>query len=217
MKEINPLVKIECSLWTQRGTCRDIDANVGWSNKLDPKICEACQACGTNDSSAAIAYRNEKIKQIVDHYRKVENLMKAPPEIIKVMTTQHLNKEENTAVRENPEFDFAINKKTKWEKVKSSWDMAESFVRSAMSRGIMNKRVELTVKNKRIESCFGNEEKSPCPSLTKSPSGSHYCNACGCGDRSMAYLDGPEGSYTKLDYPFLECPRERPGFSNSRD
>jgi hypothetical protein len=216
MKEINRPVKVECPLWTEKGTCRDIDANVGWGNRLAPEICKSCQACGTHDSVEAIKYRDGQINHIVGHYKKVENLMKAPPEIIKVMTRRHLSEVENKAVQENPEFDFAVNKKTKWEKVKSSWDMAESFVRSAMSRGIMNKRVELTVKNQRIESCFGNEEKSPCPSLAKSASGSSYCNACGCGDRSMAYLDGPEGSYTKLDYPFLECPRERPGFSNAR-
>ena len=102
---------------------------------------------------------------------------------------------------------------------------AKSFAQSVVSRGIVSTvksavsgsncgaRVdELTYQLRRL-SCFGNGADIPsCPKLALGKHG-HYCNACGCGDRSIASLDGDD--YTKLHYPFLNCPLKRPGFSNA--
>lgn len=107
--------------------------------------------------------------------------------------------------------------KDQWEKVRSTWEMAESFVRSMASRGPgalvgEGRRVALPIKARRFQSC------STCPHFTLSKNGrSHFCNTCGCGDTALAQLDNPDNpnAYTKLDYPFLECPLGRDGFSNA--
>lgn len=93
--------------------------------------------------------------------------------------------------------------------------------------------------NTRHISCFGKDlngtrHKEPCPNLTKSPKGFHFCNACWCGESEIARLDGEAGSanglfgrvfgwlirwlfgrrgFTKLQHPDLTCPRSMPGFA----
>lgn len=212
-----PDFKVQCSLFTTSRTCQDIDAQVGWKVGLSPPTCEACQKCGAPEHPDAVAVRDALIQKVLDHYSTADELVKAPPEVIKAMMTLHLDEGSVKSLMNHPDFDYALNRKERWAKVRSTWEMAESFVKSALSRGVFNKRVELTVKMKRIESCFGGEGKEPCPSLSFNPLAKrHFCNACGCGERPVAFLDGDPSQYTKLDYPYLECPRERPGFSNER-
>ena len=118
--------------------------------------------------------------------------------------------------------------RSKWEKVKNSWQMATSFIQSVSSRGVAStvsdalgvdktsgNRVSEEVYLQRRLSCFGDgRDVKKCPSLLETPMGS-FCNSCGCKENTLARLDEVvAGSYTKLHYPKLDCPRKRSGFSN---
>ena len=83
------------------------------------------------------------------------------------------------------------------------------------SRGFNNNKIDITTKKIRTLSCFGHENISPCPKLTKSKKSDYfYCGACGCGDNSNTWLLKADGEYAKLDYPSLNCPFQMPGFTN---
>jgi hypothetical protein len=87
------------------------------------------------------------------------------------------------------------------------------------SRGLKDKKVDKTVKQLRVLSCFGNEhvggELPPCAHLKKSTTdGKFFCGGCGCGDRKNTWLNGTNEEYSKLDYPSVNCPLSMPGFTN---
>ncbi len=44
--------------------------------------------------------------------------------------------------------------------------------------------------------------------------GKFICGECGCGDKPSVFLNGDEQEYTKLDHPYLSCPRKMPGFTD---
>lgn len=90
-----------------------------------------------------------------------------------------------------------------------------SLAMSVASRGLINQKVPIPEKQLRVLSCFGNESIESCPNLKKSSNGkTHHCGACGCGDKPFTQLLINGEKYSKLDYPFLKCPLEMPGFSN---
>ena len=93
-----------------------------------------------------------------------------------------------------------------------------SFLKSAWSKGVTSKRVDDDTKYLRWVSCHGDESLgiSPCEwrRLSEHAEGVFYCGRCGCGDSPKTWLNGPEGEYTKLDYPNVVCPLEMPGFNN---
>lgn len=90
-----------------------------------------------------------------------------------------------------------------------------SLAMSIASRGFCNNKASVTEKQLRVLSCFGNDGIPPCPHLMKSANGStHHCGACGCGDKPFTQLLINGEKYSKLDYPYLKCPLEMPGFSN---
>lgn len=98
---------------------------------------------------------------------------------------------------------------------------AVSFAKAKLSKGLNNKTVSLDVYYERRKSCFGvdsndRQVQEACPFLRKSQlfENAHYCGACRCGDKKRALLD--YGEYPKLQYPSLDCPKKRPGFSNSK-
>jgi hypothetical protein len=99
---------------------------------------------------------------------------------------------------------------------------------TGIGSGEGGERVEPRVHALRVLSCHGNRAADipPCPArLYDAEKQIHYCNDCGCGAKSIARLSSPgspqdeprfvEGDYDKLQTPALECPRSRPGFSNS--
>jgi len=105
------------------------------------------------------------------------------------------------------------------EPIKKTLTMIQSYATAMASRGLKDKRVEKTVKQLRVLSCFGNEhnggELPPCSHIKKSSTdGKFYCGACGCGDRKNTWLNGTDDEYSKLDYPKVNCPLGMPGFSN---
>lgn len=113
-----------------------------------------------------------------------------------------------------------------WNKVKSSWDKASSFLQTIQSRGIVSttiniigvdntfgQKVSNEIYNKRRMSCFGNGKNiSECEVLKRDTEGIAFCGSCGCGANKLAMLEGD--GYNKLYYPYLECPLKKPGFSN---
>lgn len=115
-----------------------------------------------------------------------------------------------------------------WDSVKSTWENAASYAKSLVSKGVFGRKVDKQTRSLRILSCHGIDDKGnrvaePC--AARGFSGDyHYCNQCGCGQREAARLsesgskrDAPvfdESKYDKLDFPYLECPRKKRGFSN---
>lgn len=89
------------------------------------------------------------------------------------------------------------------------------FAMSLASRGKDNKRISDDTKKLRYISCYGLANIKPCSNLKKScKSNFYYCDGCGCGDHSHTWLLKNKGDYSKLDYPYLNCPLKMPGFSN---
>lgn len=130
-------------------------------------------------------------------------------------------------VLNNTGSDNTIIMANNWTKVKKSWEKAESFLGSMTSRGIIStaldvlnidkfagEKVSDEIYNLRRDSCFGNDGRSikQCDQLKYNNSLESFCGSCGCGQTKLAKLDG-EG-YTKLHYPYLECPLKKEGFSN---
>ena len=103
--------------------------------------------------------------------------------------------------------------------LKKKLNMIQSFASSLASRNFNNKKINRPIKQLRVLSCFGNENKGgilpPCEHLNKSETeGKHYCGACGCGDKKRTWLMAKSDEYSKLDYPKVACPLEMPGFTN---
>lgn len=120
--------------------------------------------------------------------------------------------------------DFKIS----WKKVENSWYDAQSFIESVKSRGISStisnvvgvnnnsgERVDADTYNLRKKSCFGDENNPPCGALNNINKSQPFCGACGCGQNKLTILSSEDpNDYTKLHYPYLECPLKKPGFSN---
>ena len=94
-------------------------------------------------------------------------------------------------------------------------EKAISLALSIASRGLQGHKASQEQKQLRVLSCFGNAEIRPCEYLTNSEHfDSHYCSGCGCGDKQYTQLLINGEKYSKLDYPYLTCPLQMPGFSN---
>ena len=150
-----------------------------------------------------------KILSIPDGFTLVETSYEAYDETISQMFTKE-------------EIDRIYNK-SKWKNVSNTWEMAESFISSAMSRGILatskdilnidnssGVRVSEEIYNIRKTSCFGDDHTPPCENLKKSDD-SYYCGGCGCGKNKLSEIS--RDGYSKLHYPYLKCPLGKPGFS----
>jgi hypothetical protein len=86
-----------------------------------------------------------------------------------------------------------------------------------LAKAGLRQRVSEAARSARALSCNGSPgELAPCelraPSV-KHP-GSHFCGACGCGDKQSVLVAGELPAYEKLAYPYLVCPASMPGFSN---
>tara|TARA_Y100001937_G_scaffold105024_1_gene145526 strand:+ start:1373 stop:2032 length:660 start_codon:yes stop_codon:yes gene_type:complete len=92
-----------------------------------------------------------------------------------------------------------------------------NFTKAMASRATKGKASEQIVKLRQL-SCHGNGDIPPCPYRGNSTvrEGFYFCTACGCGDKPMTWLNDAfnEGSYTKLDYPWVSCPVRNPGFGD---
>lgn len=89
------------------------------------------------------------------------------------------------------------------------------FAASLASRGLSSKKIDEQTKQLRVLSCYGHNDIPACPHLLLSKNHkNHYCGKCGCGDHRHTWLIRDSESYSKLDYPKLNCPLKMPGFSN---
>jgi len=100
---------------------------------------------------------------------------------------------------------------------------AKSFTESMVSRGLNDNKASEITHSLRVLSCHGDADQDlpPCPRRMDSARypGSHYCGACGCGDKQLTQLTPYENGgkmveYTKLHYPKVTCPLQMPGFTN---
>ena len=99
--------------------------------------------------------------------------------------------------------------------MKITFSNVKAFAKSMVSRGLSDKKIEPFTKQLRVLSCFGDDELPPCEHLRESNTdGKFYCGGCGCGDRKATWLISDSDEYSKLDYPYLQCPLKMPGFSN---
>jgi hypothetical protein len=123
-------------------------------------------------------------------------------------------------------------KRKKWLKALPSWKQAKAYAlakasKIAMSAGIVEP-VSPVVRSLRQLSCHGDlgGGVAPCPARSFSPKGKfHYCNDCGCGEREDARISAVgsekerpillDEDNDKFSHPYLECPRQRAGFSNA--
>lgn len=215
----DPPVRVDCRYRNHPHTCALIDAELGWRAGCSPETCAKCKAHGDPDSPEARDFRLSLQKEWVQAV--VKNLHIASEEHIKALKQRHLTPVEFEALLANPETAWALAKTKAWAEARPSWDQAVSFGKALLSKGFTGKKVDITIKGKRHVSCFGEtlegtKVQEPCPSLTLSRDGKHhFCNACGCGDKHLTHLEADENGYSKLDFPHLECPRKRPGFSNA--
>jgi hypothetical protein len=120
------------------------------------------------------------------------------------------NKQNGPEFRQEPTPQTSIFKKI---------GMVQSFASALASRGISDNKIPQSGKQLRVLSCFGNQntggELTPCQHLKESSTpGKHFCGGCGCGDKPHTWLMADEQTYSKLDYPKLNCPLNMPGFTN---
>lgn len=100
--------------------------------------------------------------------------------------------------------------------------MVQSFASALVSRGLSDQKINKSVKQLRAISCFGNKhlggQLPPCEYLKDSETpGKFFCGGCGCGDKKGTWLISDSDSYSKLDYPKLNCPLQMPGFTNYKE
>lgn len=103
--------------------------------------------------------------------------------------------------------------------VKKLYTMIQGFALAYASKGLSKEKAPKEIKQLRVLSCFGNAssggELPPCQYLNPSSTeGKFYCGGCGCGDKKATWLNGTASEYSKLDFPYLMCPLNMPGFSN---
>jgi hypothetical protein len=100
---------------------------------------------------------------------------------------------------------------------------AATFTQSMASKGINNKKAPPATIHLRQLSCHGDNGNKlpPCSERMDSVKfpGSHFCGACGCGDKELTQLstrklDNGENAYYKLEFPKVHCPLMMPGFTN---
>ena len=144
--------------------------------------------------------------------RKAKFQGKSAAEIVKMNTppSNELEKKEDAPV---------IGEGNEGEALKQNiFQKAASFAQAVASKGINNNIAAPTTYSLRVLSCHGDESKGlpPCPKrlVSQKYANSYYCGACGCGDKPFTQLLINGEKYSKLDYPFLKCPLEMPGFSN---
>ena len=98
---------------------------------------------------------------------------------------------------------------------------AISAAQAFKSKGFTGKKAPDLTKALRVLSCHGDDTFTPCPYREKSVNypNSSFCGACGCGDKAFTQLvnivdENGETTYSKLDFPQIQCPLKMPGFMN---
>jgi hypothetical protein len=138
------------------------------------------------------------------------------------MSDIHKEIEEN--IKKQKQLESAPSSDEKVQRPKAGFlKKAATFTESMVSRGIKNNKAEpLTIELRQL-SCHGDSDKKLPPCADRKDSvkfpGSHFCGACGCGDKELTQLsprklDNGQDAYYKLEYPKVHCPLMMPGFTN---
>ena len=190
--------------------CQDLLLRAGIPLRTNPSVCEQCLKLGGLASDKGKEFR-ERIVAANDRHHLNNPHLSNRETLVALLIRGKMPAE----VLEREEVKDVLHDGRMWEEVKGTWEQAASFLKSLGSAAVG--RVSPSVRAQRVESCFGGVDKKPCPRLRASPSGAGYfCGACGCGDTPLARFSVEGSSFDKLDYPYLECPRRRAGFSNAR-
>ncbi len=198
-----------------RGQCHVLNAMIGWSTALPLAECDKCWQAGRDTDRAA------EIRS--DFHQRVVQLAKAntahlSENVLRTLIRDYLTIEEAEKLVEDQGAGWSQSRPARWAAVQRSWEMAKSFSSAMMSKGFAGTRADDRTKSQRWISCFGQAPDGaaagqPCDALRWTADHEHaFCGDCGCGDHRRAHLNGTP--YGKLEYPYLECPRGRPGFSN---
>lgn len=206
---------LECPARTAKGSCAIVDRHAGWGMGMPLQDCDACFEKG-----GMIGGEGERLRFFqasIDSLKK--QLPRCKREVIFNIITHHSTPEERVSLW-TPEVEQAFSKEVRWSQAQGSWEQASHFQRGSLKdflKSLWSRAFEEPVSLgdfvQRQLSC------AECPSRKVSGDGvHHFCDECGCGDSKRTWLDDPQGKggYTKLHYPYLVCPRGRPGFSNVR-
>lgn len=194
-----------CPSLKDKRVCSSLSQQQGWDCSVDE---ETCRACGGPTDVPYLTVLGERLDG--------EGLKRRglPTQVSEALAKRYPTEADRLLKAEE------YRAKKGWSEVRDTWAKAQSFTKSMVSRGVTSKEVSLPQLQARTISCHGETLNgatvgAPCSKRKTSAEGStHYCGACGCGDTQLARLDG-EG-YTKLHYPYLECPLGRGGFSNQK-
>lgn len=203
----------QCPFRSRNRTCELINSALGWRHGVDLEDCDRCWEAGGPDSSGGSTVRKAIVDEQVRSWKQPHKIARASRPVLIGLTINHMTPEERSKLLGDRQASFNFRSEEEWERVKPTWKKALSLGKSLLSKAW--KPVSKETHEERHISCFGTTPQGiyvqpPCPSLSKSRhAGRHYCNACGCGDQPLALLD------SKITYPHLECPRQRPGFSNA--
>lgn len=202
------------------GQCLDLNDRLGFPSRLELGPCDRCLSRGGLWGSESSAIRENWARGM--RLAVLQNPGQSQREVLVPLLIRSKPEEREKALNDEAWLD-AIHKRNRWDSVKPSWERAASFGKAIVSR-VMGGCAGPETRAERVKSCFGTQNGEPvqpaCPSLRTSPTepGQFFCGACGCGDTELARFSvkGVEQkNYDKLDYPALECPRQRPGFSNT--
>lgn len=192
----------ECPMRSE-GRCKLINEMMGWDHGTPLPDCNTCWSLGGPPQAEAEKWRADYAKRMILYFAEPQNLASLPTTARNAIAS-HVDGGQSLLVEPPPEEESFIGKAT-------------HFGKSMASRWPGNRKVSLPIKEVRHIGCFGadiagNRLQEPCPSLSRLEGG-HFCADCGCGSGKMARLDVVPDEYGKLDYPYLWCPRGRPGFS----
>lgn len=218
---MNPNTKrcLECPARTTSGTCQITDRGAGWLIGMPLDVCDACFKAGGIKSDGVV--RHKWLAASIDSLKS--KLADCPRSVIFAILNWHCTLDEAQGFLDREEVMDAATREVRWSLARESWEQAEHFQRGSLKDFLKSlwsrafeEPVTLAVFMQRQMSCFGEKGSTPCPSLRTASDGiHHWCGDCGCGDKKRAWLDDPQGKggYTKLHYPYLVCPRSKPGFS----
>lgn len=205
----------EC-LARHRGHCLLVNHELGWQHRMELAKCDECWRCGPNSRKGRGWRRRYARGAVRDAMANLDGVRRDV--IVALLARWGKHKE---IARSGADIGYAVRRDMEWRKVRLSWDTATSLVMAVAGRLAVGK-VDPAVKEVRRGSCLGEKDeqgdwvagREPCPSL-RWFDGKPYCGACGCGASPVAALESEDGAYDKLDYPWLRCPRKRPGFMGS--
>ena len=201
-------------------SCLLMDNYLGWQHGMPIDDCDVCWSLGGEHSEEATRFREMHAKAVIGAmtHKALTTPNKPPRAVLVQLTIKHHTISEDRF--KAPDIQNGLRAPVAWTVVKSTWEKAGSFLKALASKLVT--RVSPEDRDLRQQGCFGEtlvgtRVSPPCQMLRKSEEG-YWCGACGCGSNKLAILGSVErkgvGEPSKLDYPELECPLQKPGFSN---